>query len=165
MNTPSSTLGQTAVFGSMVLVLALLNSLLNPAALDLSRDYFAKAHDFQTVSEQELLEYLPEFYDEAPFFVCLDARDATHYANGHIPGAYLLDHYRQDDYLEAVLPALREAAFIIVYCAGGDCEDSIFLATDLVYRHGIEKEVLYIYEGGTEEWEAKGHPMKEGMER
>jgi 3-mercaptopyruvate sulfurtransferase SseA len=60
---------------------------------------------------------------------------------------------------------MQEAGYVIIYCAGGDCEDSIFLATDLVYRYGIEKEVLYIYEGGMEEWEGLGHPIATGEAR
>lgn len=155
---------QTLAVGGIVLVLALLNSWLNPSAVDLDRNYFAKLHDFQTIEADDIVEFLPELM-ESSFAVLIDARDAAHYAGGHIPGAYLLDNYKIDDYIGAALPAMQEAGFVIVYCKGGDCEDSIFLATDLVYQHGIEKEVIYIYEGGTEEWEALGHPLREGMGR
>lgn len=155
---------QTLAVGGIVLVLALLNSWLNPTAIDLGRNHFAVEHDFQTIDSADILAFLPELL-ESDFAVLIDARDADHYSAGHIPGAYLLDNYNLEDTLDTALPAMQAAGFVIVYCKGGDCEDSIFLATDLVYRHGIEKEVIYIYEGGTEQWEAEGHPLKEGMER
>ncbi|MHC4379835.1 MAG: rhodanese-like domain-containing protein [Planctomycetota bacterium] len=164
MKNPSNTITQAFAVGGIVLVLALLNSWINPTAVDLGRNYFAKVHDFQTIEAADILEFLPDLL-ESDFAVLIDARDADHYAAGHIPGAYLLDNYNLEDTLHLALPAMQAAGFVIVYCKGGDCEDSIFLATDLVYRHGIEKEVVYIYEGGTEHWEALGHPLKEGMDR
>lgn len=180
MNAPSSTLSQTIIFSAAVLVLGLLNSFLNPTALDLGRDYFPKLissdqpvdgghsdlpqHDFGVMTADLLLEFLPELMDSNAA-VLIDARSSEHYEADHIPGAYLVHHYTKDNYIDAVLPQMREAGYVIVYCRGGDCEDSIFLATDLVYHHGIEKEVIYIYEGGIAEWESLGHPLKEGIER
>ena len=54
---------------------------------------------------------------------------------------------------------------MIIYCAGGDCEDSIQLATDLVFTHGLSKEMIAIYEGGYEEWvnAELGTAMTEGQ--
>ncbi len=181
MQVPTSTLGQSLCFSALVLILALANSFLNPRALDLTRDYFPQAqsaaltsskpsssalpkHDFGVMTAEDILEFLPDFKKEDHMVICLDARSPSHYRNGHIPGAYLLDHYHQDDYLPQLVPMLKQAGYVIVYCKGGDCEDSIFLATDLVYHQGIEKEVVYIYEGGFHEWREKGLPITEGME-
>lgn len=178
MNLPNSTVGQTAVFSAAVLVLAVLNSLINPSAMDLGTDYFPTLaqnegaseesglpqHDFGEVDGQMVLEFLPDL-KESNFAVLIDARSTEHYTAGHIPGAYQIDRYHLDEYVPAVLPAMQEAGYVIIYCAGGDCEDSIFLATDLVYQHGLEKEVLYIYEGGMEEWEDLGHPIATGESR
>lgn len=179
MKMPSTTLGQTAAFSGLVLVLALLNSWINPTALDLGRDYFPSLggsssdtgsslstglpeHDFGVMDLEMMLEFLPEFPVDGSGIVLIDARSEEHFLEGHIPGAKLLHHYRKEDYIDAVLPAMQDAGYVVIYCKGGDCEDSIHLATDLVYHHGIEKEVLYIYEGGIEEWENAGHPIAEG---
>ncbi|MGB0952801.1 MAG: rhodanese-like domain-containing protein [Planctomycetota bacterium] len=180
MKLPSSTLGQTAAFSGLVLVLALLNTVINPTAIDLGRDYFPSLgggssidpgtglstglpqHDFGVMDLEMMLEFLPEFAVEGSGIVLIDARSEDHFEAGRIPGAKLLDHYRKQDYIDAVLPAMQEAGYVVIYCKGGDCEDSIHLATDLVYHHGIEKEVLYIYEGGIDEWEKAGHPIAEG---
>lgn len=164
MNLPNSTLGQTVTFTAAVLVLAVLNSWVNPSALDLGKDYFPPQHDFSVVDGQMVLEFLPDL-KQSNFAVLIDARSTAHYTEGHIPGAYQIDRYHLEEYVPPALPAMQEAGYVIIYCAGGDCEDSIFLATDLVYRYGIEKEVLYIYEGGMEEWEDLGHPIATGEAR
>jgi len=181
MTLPTSTRGQTVVFTAIVLLLAILNSLLNPSALDLGTNYFPQSqssasnegegagdglpeHGFNIITGDEILGFLPDLM-QSNMAVLLDARSAAHYTEGHIPGAYQIDRYHLEEYVPPVLPAMQEAGYVMVYCAGGDCEDSIFLATDLVYRFGIEKEVLYIYAGGMEEWKALGHPLKTGAER
>ncbi|MDA0666554.1 MAG: rhodanese-like domain-containing protein [Planctomycetota bacterium] len=178
MNLPNSTFGQTVTFTAAVLVLAVLNSLVNPSAMDLGTDYFPTLtqsgeensegalpkHDFGVLDGQMVLEFLPDLR-QSDFAVLIDARSTAHYTEGHIPGAYQIDRYKLDEYVPPVLPAMQAAGYVIIYCAGGDCEDSIFLATDLVYHFGLEKEVLYIYEGGMEEWEDLGHPIATGKAR
>lgn len=178
MNLPTSTLGQTITFTASVLVLAVLNSFMNPSAMDLGTDYFPSLvqdetpdatgqlpkHDFGTLDGQMVLEFLPDL-KQSEFAVLIDARSTEHYAQGHIPGSYQIDRYHLEEFVPPVLPAMQKAGYVIIYCAGGDCEDSIFLATDLVYRYGLEKEVLYIYEGGMEEWKDLGHPIATGETR
>ena len=187
MRTPSSTLAQTACFATGVLVLGLLNSLLNPDALSLGYNYFPTGisasnqevgatasastngkslqHGFATKSIDDVHSYLDLLYEDPPFVVLLDARSASHYEAGHIPGAFLLDQFRQDDTIDELLPILKEAAIIVVYCTGGECEDSIFLSTSLVYNHGISADDISIFEGGIELWEQHGYELKEGKQR
>lgn len=108
-------------------------------------------HGYQSFTLEDATTYQP--YAEArDGIVFLDARSKKLYDAGHIPGARLCHHYRQDEYLPALLEELREADMVIIYCAGGDCEDSIQLATDLVFTHGLSQEMIAIYEGGYEEW-------------
>ena len=52
---------------------------------------------------------------------------------------------------------LELAFFVIVYCNGGDCEDSLHLAADLSSLYGIPTENIYVFEGGLNEWVRKGH--------
>jgi rhodanese-related sulfurtransferase len=93
--------------------------------------------------------------------VFIDARSDRLYQEGHIPGAYQLDHYRAERYLAEVLPACLTAEQVIVYCAGGDCEDSEFAALTLTAA-GVSPEILWIYGGGMAEWIALGHPVETG---
>jgi len=185
MTRPRSLLVEILLFCALALLLALANAFLNPSAMALGKDYFPTSvnngglsplpqgsdpnaphasHEFQIADLAEMQADLEFFRAPEGDVLCLDARSPEHYRKGHIPGALLLDHYHSADYLPELLPKLQQAAMIIVYCAGGDCEDSIFLARDLVYTQGIDKEVLWIYEGGMTEWEAEGQALQEGMQ-
>ena len=91
----------------------------------------------------------------------IDARDDAHYQQGHIPGAWQLDYYRYQSYLPAVLPACMMAQEIVVYCNGGDCEDSEFTAL-LLRDAQIPLAKIRVYVGGIAEWRAKGWPVETG---
>jgi rhodanese-related sulfurtransferase len=93
--------------------------------------------------------------------VLIDARDDEHYEAGHIPGAYELDPYHPDDYLPAVLPVCQAAEKIIVYCAGGECEDSDTAAI-LLRDAGIPNTKLFVFTGGYTEWNDHHLPLEMG---
>lgn len=93
--------------------------------------------------------------------VFVDARNDAHYREGHVPGAYPFDHYYPDKYLPALLPVCEHAEQIVVYCTGGDCEDSEFAATALKDT-GVPAERLKVYVGGIDEWQARGMPVETG---
>ena len=101
----------------------------------------------------------PRYEQELVVFV--DARDDRHYQEGHVPGAYQLDHYRAENFLPIVLPVCQTADQIVVYCNGGDCEDSEFAATTLS-EAGTPKTRLLIYGGGMAEWATNGMPVEIG---
>jgi rhodanese-related sulfurtransferase len=87
-----------------------------------------------------------------PTVLLLDARPDLFYQLGHIPGAA---HLPKDGYAEAYAglePHLRDGGYrlLVIYCSGGDCEDSVFVVEKLrAAGHGP----LAIFEGGWEEWE------------
>jgi rhodanese-related sulfurtransferase len=83
--------------------------------------------------------------------VFIDARDESHYQEGHIPGAYEFDPYHPDKYFAAVLPICQAAEQIVVYCDGGDCDDSQTAAI-LLRDIGIANQKLFVYGGGITEW-------------
>ena len=91
--------------------------------------------------------------------VFLDARNDQAYTEGHIPGAYQLDYYYKEKYLPTVLPVIMSAVTIVVYCNGGDCEDSELTAS-LLQQAGIPPARLFVYAGGFTEWEATGLPVE-----
>jgi len=95
-------------------------------------------------------------------YIFIDARDDDHYQAGHIPGAYQLDHFAAEKYLDDVLPICRNAEKIIVYCNGGECEDSTLVAQRLVFDHGINPELVYVYTGGVQAWKADGLTFEMG---
>lgn len=100
--------------------------------------------------------------DNPGFIVFVDARDEGAFNEEHIPGALLVDYWKLGRYLPEVLPQLGSAGVIIIYCSGGDCEDSRLLATSLIIDQDLSADSIYVYEGGIESWIANGKRLTEG---
>ena len=94
----------------------------------------------------------------------IDARDDKHYSEGHIPGAWQFNHYRAENYLAEVVPVCMNAEQIIVYCAGGDCEDSESAAI-MLRDASVPGEKLHVYAGGYNEWLKLEAPVETGARR
>ena len=92
--------------------------------------------------------------------VFIDARDEEHYQQGHIPGAYEFDPYHPD--FNSVMPVCQKAEQVVVYCNGGDCDDSEFAAL-LLRDVGISNQKLFIYGGGFTEWTTNNLPVETGV--
>ena len=93
--------------------------------------------------------------------VFVDARNEEEYQISHIPGAYEFDPYRSGKYYDVVLPVCRKAENIVVYCNGGDCDDSETAAL-LLRDMGIPNQKLFVYGGGITEWKTNGLPVETG---
>ena len=120
---------------------------------------FEEAQDNFIVGEEEF-----EATGES-IYLFIDARVRDQYEDGHIPGAIWLYHYESENLIEEVRSELEMAFFIIVYCNGGDCEDSLHLAADLMSLYNLPPENIYVYEGGLNEWKDQGMPVTVGSER
>jgi len=94
--------------------------------------------------------------------IFIDARDEEHYRAGHIPGAYLFDRFRPENYLTNVVPACLTAQQIVFYCNGGDCDDSEHAAIMLRDSMALPKEKVFVYGGGLTEWITNGMPVEVG---
>jgi len=110
-------------------------------------------------AEVEKLFHDPRAQQDAIMFI--DARDEDDYGKGHIPGAFEFYHYHPDKYLADVLTPCQLAEQIIVYCNGGDCDDSESAALFLRDR-GVPAAKLFIYGGGMTNWEAARLPVESG---
>jgi rhodanese-related sulfurtransferase len=91
----------------------------------------------------------------------IDARDEQHYREGHIPGACEFDPYYPEKYFPTALPVCQAAEQIVVYCNGGDCDDSESAAI-LLREVGIANRKLFVYPGGIPEWTTNGLPVEIG---
>ena len=92
----------------------------------------------------------------------LDARRTTVYADGHIPGARSFPIWESDiaDRVKAFYEeGLDQNAPIVIYCSGGDCEDSHMLAEKL-YMVGFNN--LLVYKDGFPGWQKRGLPTVKG---
>ncbi len=120
-----------------------------------------KEKGLQPIDFREAMELFRDPQYAVDLIVFIDARDDRHYAEGHIPGAYQFDRYYPEKHLPAVLPACLNATKIVVYCTGGNCEDSEFAALTLK-EAGAPLERIVVYAGGMTEWAAKGFPIEVG---
>jgi rhodanese-related sulfurtransferase len=92
----------------------------------------------------------------------LDARRTSVYRAGHIAGARSISIWEADadDKVKALFAEGRDqSAPIVVYCSGGDCEDSHHLGEKL-YFVGFDN--VLVYTDGFPDWEQRGLPPKKG---
>lgn len=173
------------------LLVALLANFVSPKGLQLGRDYFLKAivppvpalaqittpatapaetnavflrlraRGLQPLNFAAVFALFQDPKRGREQIVFVDVRNDALYQAGHVPGAYQLDYYRLEPYLPAVLSACGAAEKIVVYCTGGDCEDSE-LAAVLLGQAGVPRERIFVYPGGFTEWSAQGLPLELG---
>jgi rhodanese-related sulfurtransferase len=115
----------------------------------------------QLVTSNEVVQLFRDPRYEQGLVVFVDARDDQHYTMGHIPGAWQFHHYRAENYLPTVLPACMAALQVVVYCTGGECEDSEFAAI-MLRDAGVPSENLFVFAGGFTEWTATGSTIETG---
>ncbi|HXG47671.1 MAG TPA: rhodanese-like domain-containing protein [Methylomirabilota bacterium] len=171
--------------------LAIVANWLSPRGLSLTRDYFPVptlathpatgpapaagspasagpatrarlvAHGLQAISREEALTLHRDPRRAQGLVVFIDAREERAYQAGHIPGALQFDHYRPEERLPALLPLCLSAERVIVYCNGGECEDSEFAAV-MLRDAGVPAANLFIYVGGISDWTAHSLPVETG---
>ncbi len=92
----------------------------------------------------------------------LDARRTSVYVAGHIPGARSLPIWEAtvDDGIKRLFDEGYDVnAPLVVYCSGGDCEDSHMLSQRL---HGYGFNNALVYADGFPDWEKRGMPVEKG---
>ena len=92
----------------------------------------------------------------------LDARRSAAYAQSHIAGAHCLPAWEDGlaekvEQLALFTPDLK--APVVVYCSGGDCQDSHLVAQKL-WLAGFRN--LRIYTDGYPDWQVKTRPIVQG---
>jgi rhodanese-related sulfurtransferase len=105
-------------------------------------------------------ESVEQLHDRKALF--LDARRSSVYAEGHIPGARSFPVWESD--IDARVKALYEEGLdqrapVVIYCSGGNCEDSHMLAEKL-YMVGFDN--VLIYKDGFPDWQKRRHPVATG---
>ena len=95
----------------------------------------------------------------------LDARRTSIYEQGHIAGArsYSVWESDVDDKVNALYAERSDPAEqnqpIVIYCSGGDCEDSHMLAQKL---WGVQFNNVYVYKDGFPDWQQRRLPVRTG---
>jgi len=92
----------------------------------------------------------------------LDARRSSVYRDGHISGARAMSVWEADidDKVRQLFSEGRDqSAPVVVYCSGGDCEDSHMLGQKL-YFVGFDN--VLVYKDGFPDWQKRGLPVSKG---
>ena len=118
-------------------------------------------HDYQEIQFEELSKVFNDPATRQGLNIFVDARKEDLYAEAHIPGAMHCDPYQVGEHIDDVLHRANGVERVIVYCSGGDCEDSIFLCRELI-NAGIAEDIVYLYPGGIKEWTANDMPVDAG---
>ncbi len=95
----------------------------------------------------------------------IDAREDGKYEQGHIPGAYEFDYYHPEAHLATILPVCQVAQQIVIYCNGGDCDDSLLAAVFLKDSAQVPADKISIYAGGFSGWSTNGVPVELGARK
>ena len=121
-----------------------------------SADAPALEHGFNVVSLSEALDYYSRGESSIVF---IDARDDAHYEKCHIPSAIQFDYYHPDEYIDNVCDFAADAEIVIIYCNGGECEDSIQTARYLTeeIEEPLPFEIVHVFEGGIQAWYEAGN--------
>ncbi len=116
-------------------------------------------HPYQKINLDGVIEILDDPATAGGLNVFVDARKEDDFAEGHIPGAVSCFPYEIEKCIDRVLERTNGADKVIVYCGGGDCEDSIFMCRELV-EAGVPFEAIHLYAGGWKEWAAHHEPTE-----
>ena len=123
--------------------------------------------EFPPHPDRPFVEITPEqaraLDDRGALFI--DARRTAAYREGHVRGARSIPVWESDadDRVKALLESGRDTnAPIVVYCSGGDCEDSHELAQKL---WGITFDAVFVYRDGFPDWQKRGWPVAVGDEK
>jgi rhodanese-related sulfurtransferase len=93
----------------------------------------------------------------------IDARRSDDYAAGHIAGAHAMPVWEADidDRVKALYEEGRnQQEPIVIYCSGGNCEDSHMLSQKL---WGLGFDNVLVYRDGFPDWAARKGPVSKGM--
>ena len=136
-------------------IVAATNSAVDPVVARL------KEKGLQVVNGDEAAKLFHSALYQEGGIIFIDARNDEHYQGGHIPGAYQFDNYHPENYMGTVFPVCQSAQKIVVYCNGGNCEDSQFAALTLRDAQ-IPNDKLFVFTGGITEWTNRGNAVELG---
>lgn len=97
---------------------------------------------------------------QKPEVVFLDVREPVDFAKEHIPKAINLPFEEFDEYFPKVSGIVTPEKEIVVYCAGLDCDASLY-ACRLLQEKGYQK--LHMFFGGWQKWKEAGMPVQKGQ--
>jgi rhodanese-related sulfurtransferase len=89
----------------------------------------------------------------------VDARRKDDYEQGHIKGAMRINLKSFENGDPPLLAMIPRDGTVVVYCSGGNCDESEHVA-EFLYNSGYKK--VYVIHDGFPGWKAKGWPIETG---
>jgi rhodanese-related sulfurtransferase len=102
------------------------------------------------------LAEMKRIFDEGTA-ILLDARDASEYEQGHIPGAINIPYDRIPEYFDVLNSQVPMDAQVVCYCRSVTCDFSDQLATELKVM-GYQN--VSVFSGGWEQWTTAGYSIE-----
>lgn len=113
---------------------------------------YVEGADPKAISLDDAMMY---FQSREAIFV--DARYKEEFDEGHIKGAINLPFEEFDKYYNSIKEKLPSDKILVIYCAGTECEASLFLAR-LLRNLGYRNENIRVFFGGWEQWHKANLP-------
>ncbi len=154
MNKLFQSLFQAAALAAVSVAVGLAVNATAPEPLSLVRQPALDENEpWPVVGGAEVLEHV-----NMGSAILIDARPVQDYERGAILGAINLPYNEFDAYFVDLSEVLPKEELYIVYCSGGNCDDSHEVLTQL---EGFGFENLMLYKLGWEEWYKNGYPRQE----
>ena len=118
---------------------------------------FATEADLKSKPGQITVAQAKALFDQQAFFI--DARKAEHYTLAHIKGAYRMAEADFQFGNPPMLAAIPRDATLVVYCSGGNCDESEQVAK-LIGFSGYKR--VYVLHDGLPGWQAMNYPIETG---
>ena len=132
-------LRQAALLCALALVPAVLTAWLHP-----------RRPDWEQLRHPVAELPLADIRQRYPDALWIDARSAAAYAQGHAPGAILLNEDAWDEQLAAFVEVWRPGQMMVVYCNSASCGASRAVAGRLRRELGVTDVV--VLQGGWSAW-------------
>ena len=150
----NSSVQRIGIILSASAVVAVVANSMHPRRIPWVRDW---SHQVEAKAAEQKIPVIPlsvareKLSSGSAVFV--DARSASEFAKGHIPGAISIPfEHLGDDYatIDDLIGSGRE---LVVYCKNRDCDDALLFVSEL-QKMGCNKAVLYI--DGFDAWKRFG---------
>ncbi|RNC80954.1 MAG: hypothetical protein ED559_03905 [Phycisphaera sp.] len=94
--------------------------------------------------------------------IFIDARPSGDYERGHIAGSFSVPMGAFENGVPIAVDMLDDQRFVVIYCSGGNCEESHLVAEDLAIERPDLANMIHIYVDGYPAWEDAGLPIEDG---
>jgi len=116
----------------------------------------------EMILEREITTRQARYLFEQNLAEFFDARPKDTFEDGHIAGAFSLpvDSFENGEPFSVSI--LNDDKYIVIYCSGGNCEESHFIAEDIATYRPELVNMIHIYVAGYPGWTQAGLPTQSG---